>query len=136
MPRETTTIAAKALTVWAGILILAVGNGLFREMVLTPKLGKTPGLVLSGVLLSGLIVGISYVALPWLRVRRAGGLFAIGLGWLVLTVLFEFAFGLLQGKGWAVLLEAYTFKGGNIWPVVLLVTALAPCLAAKLRGWL
>jgi hypothetical protein len=47
---------------------------------------------------------------------------------------FEFSFGLGQGKSWPVMLEPYTFEGGNIWPVVLAVTALAPYLAARLRG--
>jgi hypothetical protein len=52
----------------------------------------------------------------------------IGLGWLALTLIFEFSFGLWQGKSLQVLLEAYTFKDGNIWPVILVVTVLAPYL--------
>jgi len=32
------------------------------------------------------------------------------------------------------LLEAYTFKDGNIWPIVLLVTLVAPLLAVRLRA--
>jgi hypothetical protein len=55
--------------------------------------------------------------------------------WLVLTLAFEFAFGrLLQHKPWPELLEAYTLKGGNIWPVVLIIIVLAPFIAARLRG--
>jgi hypothetical protein len=73
--------------------------------------------------------------LPWLGARRPVELVGIGLGWLALTLVFEFSFGLWQGKSWPVMFEAYTFKGGNIWPLVLVVTALAPYLAAKLRGW-
>lgn len=128
-------LVAKALLVWLGILVLAMANGGFREAVLIPQLGQLAGLVVSGVLLASLIVLVTYIALPWLATRQLGQLMAIGLGWLVLTLIFEFSFGLLQGKSWPVLLEAYTFKGGNIWPLVLLVTACAPWLAAKLRGW-
>jgi hypothetical protein len=52
-------------------------------------------------------------------------------------VAFEFTFGrLVQGKPWPQLLEAYTFKDGNIWPLVLLVTTLAPWIAARLRKWI
>lgn len=131
----TRMLAAKAVLVWAGILVLAMANGALREFFFIPKLGQMPGLVLSGVLLSLLIVGAAYLAMPWLAVRRPAGLAAIGLSWLGLTLLFEFSFGLFQGKSLAILLEAYTFKGGNIWPLVLLVTACAPYLAAKLRGW-
>lgn len=67
--------------------------------------------------------------------RRAAELAGIGLGWLALTLVFEFSFGLWQGKSWQVMLDAYTFKGANIWPAVLLVIAVAPYFAAKLRGW-
>lgn len=128
-------IALKALAVWAGILMLAVINGALREAVLVPKLGTPAGLVSSGLFLSALIIAVAYLSLPWLDARRFVELVAIGLGWLALTLVFEFSFGLLQGKSWQVMFEAYTFKGGNIWPVVLVVTALAPYLAAKLRGW-
>ena len=68
-------------------------------------------------------------------INRPVQLWFVGVGWLVLTVAFEFSFGLWQGKSWPVLLEAYTFRGGNIWPVVLAVTVLAPYIAAKLKGW-
>ena len=128
-------VGLKALIVWAGILVLAIANGALREAVLIPKLGTPAGLVLSGLLLSALIVAVAYLSLPWLETRRLPHLFGIGLGWLALTVVFEFSFGLWQGKTWPVLLEAYTFKSGNIWPLVLGVIAFAPYAAAKLRGW-
>ena len=128
-------VALKSLVIWAAILVLAILNGALREAVFIPKLGTATGLVLSGLLLSALIIAVSYLALPWLDAWRLAQLLAVGLGWVVLTLVFEFSFGLWQGKSWPALLEAYTFKGGNIWPVVLLVTALAPYIAARLRGW-
>lgn len=87
------------------------------------------------LLLSALIFVVACLSLPWLGARRPVYLVGIGLGWLALTLVFEFSFGLWQGKSWQVMLEAYTFKGGNIWPAVLVVTALSPYLAARLRGW-
>lgn len=127
--------ALKALVIWVGILALAIANGALREAVLIPRLGTTAGLVLSGLLLTILILGVAYGSLPWLGARRPMELLGVGLGWLVLTVVFEFSFGLWQGKSWGLLLQAYTFKGGNIWPVVLGITALAPYLAGKFRDW-
>jgi len=129
-------VAAKALAVWLVILVLAVVNGTFREAVLIPKLGTTSGLILSGVLLCILILAVTYLLLPWLGTRRSGQLFLIGFSWLALTLVFEFSFGLLRGKALPEILGAYNFKGGNLWPAVLLVTAAAPWLAAKVRGWL
>lgn len=129
-------VAAKALAIWAIILALAVFNGIFREAVLVPTLGDRPGLILSGVLLSLLILAATYLLLPWLGIRESSQLFFIGLCWLTLTIVFEFSFGLLSGKALADILGAYKFKGGNIWSAVLVVTAVAPWLTAKLRGWL
>ncbi len=128
-------ITLKAFAIWIGILLLAIANGALREAVLIPKLGAPAGLILSGVLLSALIVVVAYLSLPWLGVRHPLHLWGVGIGWLFLTLVFEFSFGLWQGKSWPALLQAYTFRGGNLWPVVLLVTTLAPTLAAKLRGW-
>lgn len=127
------SVAFKALIIWVGILFLAIANGMLREAVLMPRLGTPAALLLSGSLLAALIIAVAYLSLPWLQIRRPGQLWAVGLGWLALTLVFEFAFGLWQGKSWSVLLEAYSFRDGNIWPVVLAVTVLAPYIAARLR---
>jgi hypothetical protein len=58
----------------------------------------------------------------------------VGLLWLLLTLAFEFGFGLAQQKSWAELMEAYTFKGGNIWPLVLVAAFISPWLSARWRG--
>jgi hypothetical protein len=128
-------VALKALSIWAVILVLAIANGTLREAFLIPRLGNPAALVLSGLGLSALIMIVAYMALPWFGVREPMRLLAIGIGWLVLTLIFELSFGLWQGKSWGTLFGAYTFQGGNIWPAVLLVTALAPLAAGKLRGW-
>jgi hypothetical protein len=126
-------MALKAFALWLAILVLAVANGALREAVFIPKLGSAPGLILSGALLSALVLLVAYLGLPWLR-AHGRELILIGLGWLVATLIFEFLFGLLRGKRLGEILAAYTFEGGNIWPVVLLVVAAAPWLAGKLRG--
>lgn len=129
-------LAIKAFAIWLSILVLAIANGMLREAILIPILGKPPGLILSGALLSGAILAVAYFSLPWLGRASVARYVAIGFGWLCLTLAFEFTFGLLiQGKPWSQILEAYTFNDGNIWPLVLLITAIAPFVAAKIRGW-
>lgn len=129
-------LIAKAFIIWLAILVLAIANGALREVVLVPKLGKKAGLVLSGSLLAALVLLVAFFSMPWVGVSRLTIAVTVGVGWLVLTLAFEFSFGRLQGKSWDSLLEAYVFKNGNIWPLVLLVIAVAPLLAAWLRGLL
>ncbi|MCG8519188.1 MAG: hypothetical protein MI794_14460 [Pseudomonadales bacterium] len=128
------TVILKGLAIWLGILVLAMANGVLRETVLRPWLGAPGALILSGVLLSALILAVAYASLPWLQLRQTWQRLAVGLGWLVLTLMFEFLFGLWQGKSWAELLMPYTFKDGNLWPLVLAVTVLAPSIAARLKA--
>lgn len=128
-------IAGKVLVIWFCILVLAVANGVLREAVFFPALGKVPGFMLSGVLLSILIFAVSYFTVSWLGASTAKEYGVIGLAWLCLTLSFELILGhLIQGKPWSDLIEAYTFKEGDIWPVVLFVTAMAPYITAKIRG--
>ncbi len=125
----------KALALWFAILALAVINGVLREKILVPTLGKPTGLLLSGFFLMACIWCVAWAGLPWFGPLTARQALSIGAAWLVLTLAFEFGFGrLAQHKTWPELLEAYTFRGGNLWPLVLLVTVLAPWSAAKTRG--
>lgn len=125
----------RALAVWSGILAAAVVNGVIRESLLIPLLGTLSGLVLSGLLLSLVIFVVSLLAIRWIGVATARQALSIGLLWLVATLAFEFGLGAgLQHKTMAELLAAYTFEGGNLWPLVLLVTALSPLAAHRLRN--
>jgi len=128
-----TITALKTLVIWVGIVVLAIANGALREALLIPTFGAFAGFILSGLLLSVVIIGVAYLSLPWLQISRPAQLWGVGLSWLILTLIFEFSFGFWQGKPWSELLHAYTFKDGNIWPAVLVVTVVAPYIAAKLR---
>jgi hypothetical protein len=128
-------LSLKSVVVWLLILVLAVLNGGFREVVLLPSIGRQGAFVLSGILLSSCIVIVAVVFARWLRLRGLSQCLFAGLIWLCLTLSFEFGFGLfVQERSWAEMLEAYTFKDGNIWPLVLVVTFLAPLLAARIRS--
>jgi len=125
----------KALALWLAILALAIANGLLREMILIPRLGSTTGLVSSGILLSAGILLVAWAGAPWYGSLTSWQWMLVGAFWLGLTLMFEFGFGrLVQHKTWGEMLEAYTFKDGNIWPLVLLVTLVAPWLVAKIKG--
>ena len=125
----------KALALWLAILALAIANGLLREKILIPSLGSTTGLVSSGILLSAGVLLVAWAGAPWYGSLTSRQWMLVGAFWLGLTLMFEFGFGrLVQHKTWGEMLEAYTFKDGNIWPLVLLVTLVAPWLVAKIKG--
>lgn len=128
-------VTLKALVAWFGILVLAMANGGFREGMLVPALGSFAAQLLSGIMLCSFIFLAALLAVRWFGRLRAAQYWAVGLYWLVLTLIFEFGFGLwVQHKDWPELLAAYTFQGGNIWPVVLLATIVAPWAGARVQG--
>lgn len=132
---QVTALLAKSLVLWLGILILAVLNGGLRESVLSPALGGVAGQLVSGIILSLCIVLIAWLAIPWLGALSQAEYLYIGVLWLILTVSFEVSFGrFILHQEWAELLDAYRFRGGNIWPIVLACTFIAPWLAARMRG--
>jgi len=131
----TSAILLRVVSWWAVILVLAILNGTLREKFLIPAFGNFTALITSGLILSVLILLVALIAIPGFGPLSAKGYCLIGLGWLFMTLIFEFSFGLfVQHKEFSVLLRAYTFKGGNIWPVVLASTLVSPWLAAHLRG--
>lgn len=134
MRSTAAAIALRAAVVWLLILVCAVANGGLREAVLVPWLGRTPALVFSGLLLSACVLAAAWLLVAWLPRLPARQYTAIGTGWLAATLAFEFGFGrLVQGKTWAELIEAYRFKDGNLWPLVLLVVLAAPWWVARRR---
>jgi hypothetical protein len=125
----------KAAALWLAILALAMLNGTLREKWLLPSLGSFAALILSGILLSASIFVVALLAAPWYGRLAPAQWLGVGALWLAMTLAFEFGFGrYVQHKAWSELLEAYAFKGGNLWPLVLAVVLISPWLAAKLRG--
>lgn len=127
-------VALRVLVVWFAILCLAVLNAALREMVLVPWLGTVPAQILSGLLLSTGIFLTGWLLLPWLGLKGDRQRIIAGLAWLGLTLAFEFSLGRLQGLSWPEMLAAYQFRDGNLLSLILLVTAVTPWAAGRLRG--
>jgi hypothetical protein len=116
---------------WLLIAVVAVANGIFRAVVLEPALGPYRAHVAS-TLATGipafLLVIYLYVRYgPIVHTRRE--LTALGVFWVVLTVVFEFGFGhYVVGHPWSRLLADYNLLAGRLWVLVLLVTLAGPRL--------
>ncbi|MFN7142013.1 MAG: hypothetical protein ACK4UN_22055, partial [Limisphaerales bacterium] len=101
----------------------------------TPWLGSVGGRLVSGMTLSALVLILCVLTIRWIAPASAKQLFWIGVLWFICTVTFEFLFGrLVAQKSWDELLAAYTFKGGNLWPLVLLWISFCPSIAFRVRG--
>ena len=122
---------AQALGIWCLIIPLAILNGGLREMVLV-KLGRA-ALPLSGVLLSACILAVALWLIPKIKGCTRGDYLAFGALWFVLTNGFDLRMNLAEGGGLSELLALYDVTTGNLWLLVVIVTALAPYLAAKWR---
>jgi hypothetical protein len=130
----TTRLFRTATVLWFAILLLAFLNGTLRELILIPAWGSFAGLLVSGLLLSACVLLVAWIAHPWYASPHAKLQWRVGAYWLLLTLAFEFGFGILRGKPWGELLNAYTLRGGNIWTLVLLVVLIAPRIAGWMRA--
>ena len=119
--------------IWLVILALAFVNGAARELLLIPRLGRAPGLFLSGILLSTVIVVLALASVRWIRPRSTADAWRIGGFWLAATLVFEFGLGWAQQKSLGEMLGAYSFRDGNTWLLVVLATVLAPRVAYQWR---
>ena len=128
------SLAVRAAATWLALLVVMFGNGVFRVLVLQPRLGEDRARQLAS--LTGLV--IVFVA-AWIFVRAQAGvgphaLLGVGALWLLLTLAFEFGFGyFVSGLSWAELVADYNVVQGRLWPFVLLGTLVAPWVWGRLR---
>jgi hypothetical protein len=125
----------RSLVIWVVMLTVASVNGAIREAVLVPVMGDVAGRAASTLLLSGLVLLLAYVSIEWIHPRSGREAWAVGGLWVALTLAFEFLAGhYLFGNPWSRLLEDYDVFRGRIWILVLITTAVAPRLCARMRG--
>ena len=125
----------RILGVWFLLMGLAILNGGLRNALLTPRIGEQAGHVASTLVLSGLILIVTWYVTPWIGPRSPQGAWLIGMSWLVLTVAFEFLAGhYVFAHPWQKLYADYNVVRGRIWLLVLVMSLVAPPLVFRLRG--
>lgn len=124
----------KAFSIWLILVGFAIANGYFRENVLSSWLGSALAAPVSGIILSFVVFLISYWTVRTFHPYRSLTFFSLGLFWVALTLIFEFAFGHWGlGLTLAQILTVFDFSQGNLFSLVLLITLVSPWLAAKIR---
>jgi hypothetical protein len=123
----------KAFGVWLGLLMTAFLNGALRELLLVRLTGEYVGHVVSVLILSGAIFGITYVFVKAIAPVPSSTLLGIGLFWLALSLLFEFGFfHFIMHEPWEKLVADYNLFRGRLLIVVWLTTLLSPLVCGKL----
>lgn len=118
----------RSLLIWLCFIPVAILNGGLRQYVLVRWFGEVGANALSGVLLSLFILLITWQLLPRIVRYNQKESFRIGIVWMLLTIGFEFIFGLTGGISFRELLSAYNPMSGNLWLLVVITTFGAPRL--------
>ena len=135
--RGRVVVFAKSLAVSTGLALIAIANGTFRVGVLELRMTSGAAHVISAIMLCVLVLAFTWVTISWIAPQSLMEAIAIGIFWVVLTVGFEFGFGLLVSlRPWQELLAEYDVSRGRLWALALVTIAAAPYLTARFRGFL
>ena len=115
-----------------------VANGMFRELLLKPRIDPSGADVVSAILGAIIVLITTRRLFRPLAGHATSELLRVSAIFVVLTVAFEFTFGhYVDGHSWAELLANYEFWNGRLCPFLLVVLALTPFIwgrwAAEVR---
>jgi hypothetical protein len=115
--------------VWCLLVIVMIANGIFRELVMRPRLGPAAADVASALLAAAVMLAGTWLFFRPLAHDSTAHLVRASALLVVLTVAFEFLFGhYVDGKSWSDLLANYAIWRGRLWPALLVLLALTPFL--------
>jgi hypothetical protein len=124
----------RVLGVWLVMIAAETVHGVLRQMLLVPLVGDLRARQIGVALGSAIILAIAWWLAGSVGARTVRAQLAVGVAWVVLTVAFELGLGMLLGLSRERLLADYDPRAGGLMPLGLLVLALAPVFAARLRG--
>ncbi len=121
------SVIRNCLLAWLVMLLVSIVNGAVRDLTYGRHMSELAAHQLStlaGVLLLGLVIGWFVRRHPPSCSRQA---LTIGLGWVVMTLAFEFLFfHYVGGHPWSALLANYNVLAGRVWVAVPLWVAVGP----------
>jgi|SoiMethySBSTD1v2_1073268.scaffolds.fasta_scaffold1774685_1 hypothetical protein len=127
-------MSLRAIAVWLAIVPIAIANGAVRERLIVPAAGPAAGHVISTLMLCAAILLVTWLTIGWMRPASLRDAARIGIGWLALTMAFEFLAGhYVFGTSWDRLLADYNLADGRVWILIPIMTAIAPWLVARAR---
>ena len=124
----------RAVLVWLLIIVAESIHGAARRLYLVPMIGERSASQFGVLVGSFLIFVIVWLSIRWLSVGSFRRHLQIGTRWVVLTVIFEFSLGSLQGYTSERILADYNVVKGGLMGLGLLFMLFAPTLAFRARG--
>jgi hypothetical protein len=125
----------KAVVIWFLLILAEILHGVLRAVLLVPHVGEFRSSQIGVFTGSAIILVIATLTVRWIGTARPAQLLGIGVIWLVLMVTFEILFGrFVVGASWERLASDYNVPQGGLMPFGLLILALSPLIAARIRG--
>lgn len=121
-----------AVLQWIFFAIVGFANGAARVALTEPHMGEAAARQTHSVILCLMLFMLIVRFVQRARLTDQRTLALLGLLWTVLTLAFEFGFGLSMGVPFDVILEDFNVLDGRLWPLVLLTMAFGPRVAGKL----
>lgn len=124
----------RSLGVWFVLIGVEIVHGIARRIWLVPVVGDLRSRQIG--VFTGSVINLTITALfiRWIHPTRVAMAMGMGILWLLLTVAFELIFGrFVMRASWQRLGADYDLIHGGLLPIGLLLLALSPLIAAKLR---
>lgn len=122
------------LVLWVPLVFIGILNGVLREVSYARFFSELTAHQISTV--TGIVFFSLYVWLiagRW-KLESSSRAITVGFAWMVLTVAFEFVFGLyVMGQPWSRLLRDYQLFEGRLWTLMLFWILVAPYIMTRLR---
>jgi hypothetical protein len=128
-------VYTKYLIAWFGVVVLGLVNATFRQVVYGRYVSELAGHQIS-TLTFAILVGLYTRALSGLlKLSSPSEAIGVGLTWMVLTLVFEFALGrYVVGDSWGKLFHDYDILNGRVWGLFVLWVGMAPYVFYRLEG--
>jgi hypothetical protein len=124
----------RGFIVWLFIVFAEIIHGMLRGIILVPVVGDLRSRQIGVFTGSIIILMITFACIRWIGANNKRQLLVIGFFWLILMLGFEAAFGrMVMGLPWETIAADYNLAEGGLLPIGMLVLAVAPLIAAKIR---
>jgi hypothetical protein len=123
----------KYILAWFPMVIIAILNGTLRQYTYGPLMNELTAHQVStftGIIFFGIY--IYYLTKKW-PLDSASKAIAVGMIWIIMTIMFEFGFGhYVIGHPWQKLLHDYNLFAGRLWILMLIWTGIAHLVFYKI----